>query len=73
MGKTIRSTEYKTVTRKLRKARKEAGLSQLLIAKMLKKSQSYISKVEAGEQRIDVIELKNLAKLYCKSLDYFIK
>ncbi|MBI5306663.1 helix-turn-helix domain-containing protein, partial [Candidatus Wolfebacteria bacterium] len=39
----------------------------------LKKPQSYISKVETGEQRIDVIELKLFADLYKKDLNFFIK
>jgi uncharacterized protein Yka (UPF0111/DUF47 family) len=43
------------------------------VAKKLKKTQSYISKVEAGEQRIDFIELKVFAHLYKKDLNYFIK
>ncbi len=72
MGKTIRSDEYKRIVEKLRQARMEAGLSQIAAAKMLKKSQSYISKSEAGEQRLDVLELKRFAKLYKKPLNYFI-
>jgi len=73
MDKTIRSDEYKRIVEKLRQARIEAGLSQVKAAKMLKKSQSYISKGEAGEQRLDILELKRLAKIYKKPLDYFIK
>jgi transcriptional regulator with XRE-family HTH domain len=33
--------------------------------------QKYISKVELGERRIDPIELKELAELYGKPLDFF--
>lgn len=72
MGKTIRSDEYKRIVEKLRQARTEARLSQVEAAKMLKKSQSYISKCEAGEQRLDVLELKRFAKIYKKPLNYFI-
>ncbi|MBI2623107.1 MAG: helix-turn-helix transcriptional regulator [Candidatus Liptonbacteria bacterium] len=72
MGKTIRSDEYKKIVEKLRQARMDAGLSQIEAAKLLKKSQSYISKSEAGEQRLDVLELKRFAKIYKKRLDYFI-
>jgi transcriptional regulator with XRE-family HTH domain len=73
MQKTIHSKKYRVLIDKLRAARKEAGLTQLQVAKKLKKTQSYISKVEVGEQRIDVIELKMFADLYKKDLNDFIK
>ena len=73
MKKTIHLTEYKNVVEKLKEARKKSGLTQKEVAEKLKKPQSYISKAEAGEQRIDIIELKSFANLYNKSLNYFIK
>jgi transcriptional regulator with XRE-family HTH domain len=72
MSKTIQSPEYKVLVNKLLKARKEAGLTQVHAARLLKKPQSYVSKSEAGEQRLDVLELKRFAAVYKKSLDYFI-
>jgi len=57
---------------KLKRARIESGLTQIDVAQKLKRPQSYISKIEAGEQRIDVLELKQFAKLYKKNLDYFV-
>ncbi|MDD5173300.1 MAG: helix-turn-helix transcriptional regulator [Candidatus Omnitrophica bacterium] len=62
--KTIYSKEYKDVLFKLKKARKKAGLTQVDIAKLLDKPQSFVSKIENGERRLDVIELKHIAKLY---------
>ena len=73
MGKSIRTKEYGVFVKSLRQAREEMGLTQVEVAKKLKRPQSYISKCEAGEQRIDVVELNKFAKLYKKSLDYFIK
>mgnify|MGYP001575071380 CR=1 FL=1 len=64
--------EYKTVEQ-LKKARQEAGLDQIEVAKLLGKTQSHVSKVEAGQRRIDVVALKEFAKLYKKPLDFFIK
>jgi len=72
MSKTIYTSEYKNFAQKLRKARQDAGFSQVQIAKMLKKSQSFISKVEAGQQRLDIVELKQFAKLYKKDINHFI-
>lgn len=73
MNKTIHTEQYRGVVERLKKARKGAGLTQMDVAKKLQKSQSYISKVEKGEQRIDVVELHHFSKLYKKSFDYFIK
>ena len=48
------------------------GLTQVQVAKKLGKPQSYVSKVESNERRIDVIELKTFAKIYKRSIQYFI-
>jgi len=58
---------------KLRQARIESSLMQSQVAKKLKKPQSFVSKVEAGQRRLDATELKQLAKIYKKSVDYFLK
>ena len=73
MAKSIYTNEYKNVVKKLRKARNEAGLMQVDVAEKIKKPQSYVSKIERGERRIDVAELSTLAKIYQKPLDYFVK
>ncbi len=56
----------------MRKARLEAGLTQVQVAKKLGHHQSYVSKIESGERRVDVIELNKFAKLYGKSVNYFL-
>ena len=73
MVETLRSKEYAQFVGRLRKARLEAGLRQIDVAKKLKRTQSYVSRVEVGEQRLDILELQKFAKLYGKPLDYFIK
>ncbi|MBI2252419.1 MAG: helix-turn-helix transcriptional regulator [Armatimonadetes bacterium] len=73
MPKTIHSKEHKKLIEKLKTARLAAGFTQKQVAESLKKPQSYISKIEAGEQRIDIIELKQFAALFKKDIDYFIK
>jgi len=73
MPKTIRTSEYKQVVERLKQARLDVGLTQKDVSEKIKKPQSYISKVEAGEQRVDIIELKIFADLYKKGLNYFIK
>lgn len=64
--------KYQKLTAKLRSARQEAGLTQVEAGKLLKKPQAYISKIERSERRVDVVELAEFAKVYGKSLDYFI-
>lgn len=72
MPKSIHSSEYKTVIKKLREAREAAGFTQTEAAEKLGKPQSYISKIERGERRIDIIELSHIAKLYKQKLDWFL-
>ncbi len=72
MGRSIRTKEYQDFALKLKNARLEAGLTQVEASKKLKRPQSYISKAEAGEQRLDVVELQKFAKLYNKDINYFI-
>jgi transcriptional regulator with XRE-family HTH domain len=73
MTKTIYSKDHKFVVEQLKKARIEAGLDQEKAAELLGKTQSYISKVESGQRRIDVVQLKEFAKIYKKEVDFFIK
>ena len=73
MTRSIYTDKYKNVMKKLFKARKEANLMQVDVAKKLKKPQSYVSKIERGERRVDIAELSILAKIYKKSLNYFVK
>ena len=72
MPNPLHSQKYQKVRKQLRTARLEASLTQIEVAKKLKKHQSYISKIETGERRLDVAELNELAKLYNKPLDYFV-
>ena len=73
MTKAIYSKDHKYIVGQLKKARQEAGLDQAEVAKLLDKTQSHVSKVEAGQRRIDIVALKEFAKLYKKPLDFFIK
>ena len=72
MNKTITTKEYARFIAKLKKARYELGLRQIDVAKKLKRPQSYISRVESGEYRLDIMEVKRFAKLYKKDINYFI-
>jgi transcriptional regulator with XRE-family HTH domain len=73
MVKAIYSKEHRSLVERLRAARKEAGLDQEAVAKVLGVTQSYISKIESGQRRIDIVQLKAFAKIYKKKIDYFVK
>lgn len=73
MKRSLHSKEYKAFTERLRSARLESGLMQVQVAKKLKRPQSYVSNIESGQQRVDVVELQKFAKLYGKEMNYFFK
>ena len=73
MDKTIYTKAYSHIIERLKKARKKANLKQIDVAKKLSRTQSYVSKFESGQSRLDVVQLKEIAQVYKKSLDYFIK
>ena len=73
MSKAIYSKDHKYIVEQLKKARQEAGLEQEQVAKILKRTQSYISKIESGQRRIDIITLKDFAKVYKKDINFFLK
>ena len=56
MAKAKFSPFYRRLCRLLADARKRAGLQQTEVAKRLGRPQSYVSKVESGERRLDVAE-----------------
>lgn len=73
MSKAIYSKDHKYIVEQLKKARQEVGLEQTEVAKLLGRTQSHISKIEAGQRRIDIVALKEFAKIYKKQIDYFLK
>ena len=73
MTKSIYTKEYAYFVERLRKARIEAGLTQVQVAKKLSRPQSHVSNVESGQQRVDVIELQRFARICKKDISYFIK
>jgi len=73
MAKTIYTKAHKHLVEELVKARKAAGLKQEKVARKLGKTQSYVSKIESGQCRIDIIQVKELAAIYKKDPRDFIK
>jgi transcriptional regulator with XRE-family HTH domain len=61
MSKTLRSPRHEALSAFLVARRKEAGLTQAEVAAKLRRYQSFVATVEAGQRRIDVVELLDLA------------
>jgi transcriptional regulator with XRE-family HTH domain len=65
------TTRYQLLLKLLIHSREKAGLTQQEVAEKLKKPQSYISKIESGERRIDFIELEDLCQIYKFPISHF--
>jgi len=63
---------YTAFRERLFKARKDAGLTQGEVNERMGKPHSFISKCELGERRVDFVELQMLAKIYAKSISFFL-
>lgn len=57
----------------LRQVRTEAGLRQVDLANKLHQPQSFVSKYEAGERRLDLLELNQVCKACGISLLQFVE
>lgn len=64
MQKSNFTYQYKLLLERLKIARLNSGLTQVQAAHKLGTTQSFVSKVESGERKIDLIELLQLADLY---------
>ncbi len=57
---------------RLREARRYLGLKQEEVAQYLKIQRTALSEIEAGNRRVEALELNRLAKLYRQPVAYFI-
>lgn len=64
---------YREFCAQLRRARRDAGMTQAEVATALSVPQSFVSKCESGERRVDIVELDGFARLYGKPLGFFIR
>lgn len=57
--------------RELRRLRKQSGLSQVQLASLIHKPQSYVSKYENGERKLDILEVREICMALGVSLAVF--
>lgn len=63
MPKTIYRHEHAVLLSLLKKYRNEAGLTQVQCSKALGRPQSFMSDVESGTRRLDVVQVRDLCKV----------
>jgi len=72
MRKSIYSSYHRELIAMLRDLRQTAGLTQSQLAKKLGRSQSFISKYETGELRLDLLEIRSVCESMGTSLSAFV-
>lgn len=73
MQKSQHTERYQKLVLELRVARTRAKLTQRQVAEKLDVYNSYVSKVETGERKIDVIELAEFCHVYGLTLSQFLR
>jgi transcriptional regulator with XRE-family HTH domain len=72
MPKSIYSAEQELLQELLRRTREEDGLTQVKLARQLNRPQSFVSKYESGERRLDIIELREVCQSLGTTLARFV-
>lgn len=73
MSKSIYTADQATLQQLLRETRKVTGLKQEELARKLGRPQSYVSKYEGGERRLDILELRQVCLALGTSLRSFVQ
>lgn len=69
MDKSIHSHLYHQVIGRLRGKREKLGVTQVQLAELLKVNQTFVSRIETCDRRLDFIELRQI----CQVLGYLIR
>lgn len=70
-AKALHARRYRAFLALLRRAREEACLTQFQLARLVSRRQTWVSKCELGERRVDVIELEDWARACKKDVAWF--
>jgi transcriptional regulator with XRE-family HTH domain len=71
--KSIFSEGQEKLQKLLQSSREKAGLTQVELATKLKRPQSFVSKYESGERRLDLVELRDICQALGVSLTEFVR
>ena len=72
MTTSVYTTTYKYFRELLVEQRHSKNLTQIELAKLINRPQSFVSKYESGERRLDIIEFIEIAEVLGIDIDSFI-
>jgi transcriptional regulator with XRE-family HTH domain len=72
MEKSVHTREYAVLLALLREARRAAGVTQVRLAELIGESQSHLSKMERGEVRLDLIQVRTICQALGTPLAAFV-
>jgi transcriptional regulator with XRE-family HTH domain len=72
MVKSLHSRQYTIFRDLLAQAREDIGMTQVQVATKLGKPQSYVSKYESGDRRLDVTEFVQIADILSLDISGFL-
>jgi transcriptional regulator with XRE-family HTH domain len=73
MKKTNLNQQHEKLQSLLKEIRQDKGILQIDLAKNLNVPQSFISKYESGNRRLDILELRQVCQAVGISLEEFIQ
>ena len=71
MEKSVHTREYAVLLKLLRETRRAAGVTQVQLADALGESQSHLSKMERGEVRLDLVQMRTICRARGTTLPAF--
>jgi transcriptional regulator with XRE-family HTH domain len=71
--KSIYTREHTRLVALLKSIREESGLTQEALARTLRRPQSFVSKYESGQRRLDLVELKTVCEALGTTLTAFVR
>jgi len=73
MKKKVYIAQRSRLVSLLREIRIEAGLTQTGLAERIERDQTFVSKYESGQRRLDVLELREICQSVGVTLEEFVR
>ncbi len=73
MKKKIYIAQRSRLVSLLHEIRIEAGLTQMELAVLIERDQTFVSKYESGQRRLDVLEVREICQAIGITLEEFVK